>query len=145
MFVEFLKHKGRQNITPVEPKELSLKKVKEMKSGLEKKGAGFIPGKLLLALSALQAEGGDVFYEKVKLRKLKAMNLKYTFMDAMTFLVVLIPFMLISFFFTRGYAVSIQLLIYLLGFLFVYFLKSAVFDPIIYLIIQFHTYEAVAG
>ncbi|MFC2155886.1 hypothetical protein ACFLRB_05305 [Acidobacteriota bacterium] len=145
LFVEFLKNKGRQDITPVEPKEFSLKKVKKMKSGLKKEGAGFISNKLLLALTALQTGGGDDTWAKRKLRKLKTVTLKYIFIDVMVFLIILIPFALISFLFTKGLGVGIQLLIYLLGFLFVYFLNSAVFDPIVYLIIQAHAYRASRG
>ncbi len=142
MFVEFLKNKGKKVFTPVETKELSLKKVKEMKPGLKKEGAGFIPNKLLLALRALQSGGEDGSFSSGELKKLKAETLKYIFINAIIFLIVLIPFMLISFFFTRGFMAGIQLLIYLLGFSFVYFLNSAVFEPIIYLIIQARAYGA---
>ena len=142
MFVEFLGKKDRQDFSPVEAGKFLLKKVKEVKSGLKEEGAGFIPDKLLLALTALRTGGEDRSFTIGELKKLKAATLKYIFMDALIFLIVLIPFALISFFFTKGFVVSIQLLIYLLGFLFVYFLNSAVFDPILYLIIQAYAYDA---
>lgn len=62
-------------------------------------------------------------------------------MEFTFFLLLLIPFTVISYFLTASLSGSIQILIHVVGFLFVYFLHSGVFDPIFYLLVQRDVYE----
>ena len=52
------------------------------------------------------------------------------------FVVLLIPFGALSFLFTLRFEFPIQFLVFFLGFVFTYFINSAIVDPIFYLIIQ---------
>lgn len=144
MFVDFLKNKDKTDFTLTAAEDLSLKKLPETKTGLKKEGAGFISHKLLLAVAAVRLKEKEdaAPLSREKLEKLKQSVLKYNFFGVLIFFILLVPFVFISFLFTRGLAVSIQMMIYLLGVFFVYFLYSAVFDPIIYLIIQAEAYKA---
>lgn len=141
MFVDFLENQDKKDFTPAETSSLPAGKLKAVKADLKKTGVGFIPHKLLLAAAALQGKKKTAPFAAGQLEKLIHKSLKYMFYEAIVFLVVLIPFMLISFLFSRGFTASIKLLTYTLGFLFVYFLDAAIFAPIFYLIIQAEAYR----
>jgi lipopolysaccharide export LptBFGC system permease protein LptF len=139
MFIDFLEKQDKNDFTPAKTSSLPAGKLKAVKTELKKTGAGFIPSKLLLAAAALQVEKKTTPLAGKELKKLIQKSLKYMFYEAIIFLVVLIPFMLISFLFSRGFTASIKLLTYLLGFMFVYFLDTAIFAPTFNLIIQAET------
>lgn len=120
---------------------LSLKKLKDIKTELKKEGAGFVSSELLAAIAALRLAHDGASFDGETLYKLKKITFKYICIHLLIFIGVLVPFTLISFLFTRGFMPGVQLLIYLVGFLFACFLDAAVFDPVIYLIVQAETYK----
>lgn len=116
-------------------------KIKTVKENLKKGGAGFIPGKLLLAIAAIQIKNEGTITE-TKVPGSREYTVKILFFQFCAFFILLIPFGLISFFFTMGQAAGVKYLVYLLGFFFVYFLNAAILEPIACLMIQKKIYEA---
>jgi len=120
---------------PQNPGE-TLKKIKE---NLKKSGIYRIPFKLLTALAAPYINGQELFKESShpdSILRLKRYALRLTLMEALAFLLLLIPFGLISFLFTIGVESAVKVLIYVLGFFFAWFLHSAIVLPISGLILQ---------
>jgi len=121
-------------------------RIKTAKEHLKKGGVRFISKKLLLAVAAMQIKNGGVegdgFISKKRLKRSRKLVIKVLFFQLFAFFVLLVPFALISFFFTMGQAVSVKYIIYLLGFFFVYFLNAAIAEPIAGLMIQEKVYGA---
>lgn len=140
-FVDFLQEENKVVSEASAAPGLSLKTLKDIKTELKKEGSGLISKELLAAIAALRVKHEGLSFAGEKLNKLKKTTLKYICINIIFFIIVLVPFALISFLFTRGFVPGVQLLVYLVGFLFVCFLNAAVFEPVIYLIIQAETYK----
>jgi hypothetical protein len=68
---------------------------------------------------------------------------RHILLNVLVFFMLLIPFILISLLLTIGIQFHFKYLIFFLGFIFAYFLHSALFAPIISLLIQKFDYESV--
>jgi hypothetical protein len=145
LFVDFLMKEDKADLKTTDTGDLLLKKMAETKAELKQMGSRFIFKKLLLTTIASRIRNESVSFSSEKLNKLKRTTFGYILINVIIFLILLVPFTLISFLFTRGFVPSIQFLIYLVGFLFVCFLNSAVFEPILFLIIQAETYRSGSG
>ena len=132
---DFLENKEKKDFVPRAPGSLSRRQLKEIKARLKEKGVGFVPDKLLLAAAALLEKWGESFLSGEKLRTLKQAAWRYLMIEFGIFLIILVPFMLISVLFTAGFGANIRVLICVMGFLFAYFLNAVIIDPIISLLI----------
>jgi L-cystine uptake protein TcyP (sodium:dicarboxylate symporter family) len=120
---------------PQNPGE-TLKKIKE---NLKKSNIHRLSFRLLTALAALHINGQELPKESShpdSILRLKRYALRLTLMEVLAFLLLLIPFGLISFLFTIGVESAVKVLIYVLGFFFAWFLQSAIVLPISGLILQ---------
>ncbi len=125
---------------PQNPRE----KLKKIKENLKKSGINRLPFKLLIALAAPHINGPELpkkSFVPDSIHRLKRHALRLTLIEALAFLLLLIPFGLISFLFTIGMGSAIKVLIYVLGFFFALFLHSAIVLPITGLILQKRTIE----
>lgn len=144
LFIHYLENKGdlgRENLVGFLKKRSRINR-KTVKESLKSGRLEFLSDKLRLAAAAFhlgitgdQAEAVG-FPDDDRLNRLENLTLKYMLIESIIFLLLLIPFALISFLFTRGFAFRIQFLVYLLGVLFTYFLHTTIFDPLFYLILQ---------
>ncbi|MCU0286607.1 MAG: hypothetical protein MUF15_09425, partial [Acidobacteria bacterium] len=123
-----------------------LKKLfKEIKSSLKKNGIKCIPTKLVTVLAAAHiGEHGKTkdLEEKEQLsygehcQRWQRDAIRLSLLEALAFIILFIPFGLISFLFTLGMSSSIMQLIYAMGFLFAWFLHAGIITPIVGLIMQ---------
>jgi hypothetical protein len=97
--------------------------------------------KILCAISVIKRENNALSFKEIK----NSMGLiwKYLFYELFIFIVILLPFAIISFLFSSGFVIkgSVNFLIFTLCFIFVYFLETSLIKPIFYLIIQKKLYE----
>jgi hypothetical protein len=120
--------------------------VKKARGELRKAGVKVILNKLLLAVSGvrLKNEKGSVSRE-IDVNVRLSFIYKYVLLQFFIFFILMIPFGAISFFFTMGMGVTlagpVRYLIYLLGFLFVYFLNAVIVEPIVCLLVQRRVYR----
>lgn len=116
------------------------KTLKKIKKNLKKSGINYISIDLLTTFTALNIAGKKPFATESSLQEsihpLKRCTFRFIFIKGFVFLVLFIPFCLISFFFTMGMGPAIKELIYILGFFFAWFLHSAIVLPISGLILQ---------
>ena len=128
---------------PQNPRE----KLKKIRENLKKSGINRLPFKLLIALAAPHINGQEPLPKESSLlesiHQLKRHALRLTLMEALAFLLLLIPFGLISFLFTISVERAVKVLIYVVGFVFALFLHSAVVLPITGLILQKQAVEAL--
>jgi len=120
---------------PQNPRE----KLKRIKENLKKRGINRLHFKLLTALAAPYINEQELPKESSlpdSIHRLKRHALRLTLMEALAFLLLLIPFGLISFLFTISVGSAVKVLIYVLGFFFAWFLHSAIVLPISALILQ---------
>lgn len=102
-----------------------------------KNGIFPVPAKLLVALAALQAvRGGEGLPDRQGLLQARRLTVGYLLLQLGIFLLMLFPFILITFLFSSYMAGPSQLLIYILGVYFVYFINAGIIDPIVAFIIQ---------
>jgi len=118
--------------------------LKKTKQGLKDQNIKIYSRKMLYAISVIKSKNNDVlFFDEIK----KSMGLvwKYFFYEFFVFIVILIPFAIISFLFSSGFVIkgSVNFLIFTLGFIFVYFLETSLIKPIFYLIIQKKLYQRI--
>ena len=119
--------------------------LKKIKVNLKKRGIHRLPFKLLTALAAPHINGQELSKKSShpgSILRLKRYALRLTLMEVLAFLLLLIPFGLISFLFTIGVESAVKSLIYVLGFFFAWFLHSAILLPISGLILQRRIVEA---
>lgn len=110
---------------------------------LKKKGMVLYIKKVVAALSAAVARRMQVGrFIRGNHRVIRDIIIRNNLMEAVFFILLLVPFTGISFFLTAGLPGSVQILIYVVGFMFVYFLHSGVFDPVFYLLVQQKMAEA---
>ncbi|MCP4219366.1 MAG: hypothetical protein GY765_32325 [bacterium] len=124
--------------------------VMSLKREVKKEGLRHISYKLLLALTSLRIladngvgeEAGAVPVHPMPtgelLRKLNRRSMILTFLEFLSFLVFSLPFCLISYLFTLGLTIPIQVLVYLLGLMFAWFLNSVIASPFAALVVQKH-------
>ncbi|MCP5046658.1 MAG: hypothetical protein GY940_05775 [bacterium] len=139
-YVHFLAHKEsflQGGMTLLEVPRNNSQTVKQVRETAKKEGAGFLPNKLLAALTAIQI-AGEAKEEPGKrmIGTGKSIAIKYLFLQLGTTLLLWTPFALISFLSSMNFSPVMQLFIHLLGFIFVYFLNTIILDPIISLLVQ---------
>lgn len=111
-----------------------------IKSNLAGLRAWFISPLLTSAFvsSQLKLKSSDSIQEAVTAEQWKTMKrirLSFLGYELVLFLIIFLPFGLISFLYTIGISFPFQVLIYLLGFFFTYFLYSVIVQPILGLLI----------
>ena len=100
-----------------------------------------LPGKLLAALAALShTREGRALPEQWALHQAWRLCLGYLLLQWGIFLLILLPFVLITFLFSSYMTGPSQILIYVLGVYFVYFLNAGIIDPILSLLMQKRLY-----
>lgn len=116
------------------------KLLKKVRKALKAGGIERVSVKLSTVLAASHLEGFEPLpIESPRLqsiRRLRVHVLRLTFVEALAFLFLLIPFGLMSFLFTMGMENTVRELIYSLGFFFAWFLHCAIVLPITGLILQ---------
>jgi hypothetical protein len=121
--------------------------VKKAKGELKKAGVRVILNKLLLAVSGVRIknEKGSAGRE-IDVNVRLSFIYKYVLLQFVVFFILMIPFGVISFFFTMGMGVTVagpvKYLIYLLGFFFVYFLNAVIVEPVVCLLVQRKVYSS---
>ncbi|MCK4835386.1 MAG: hypothetical protein KAT17_02050 [Candidatus Aminicenantes bacterium] len=101
------------------------------------KGVRVFSKKLLWSVSTLKRTVCyDFILDKETGKKMQQITMKYFFIKVLIFLMLLIPFVMISVLFTIGLQIELKFIFVLLGFCFVYFLNAAIFEPIFYLLVQ---------
>jgi hypothetical protein len=110
--------------------------VKEVKDSLIGHGIKCIPNKLLIALTAARICDQQPTSETAQLDLWKGFSSRLSLLEIVGFVVLFIPFGLISFIFTLGMDSTITQLIYGMGFFFAWFLHASIVMPIVGLILQ---------
>ena len=116
------------------------KLLKEIKKELKKGGMARVSTKLSTVIAAAHLAGleplpiGTARFESI--RRLSGHVLRLTFIEAMAFSILLVPFGLISFVFSIGMDGTVTELICAVGFFFAWFLHCAVVLPVTSLILQ---------
>ena len=133
-----------------------LKKLfKEIKAKVKKEGIKYISPKLAIALAAvhigeqqtqpmqqaqqtqpMQPQLSVESYNAETIRRWKYDSLRLFLLEILAFLILFIPFGLISLIFTMGLDNMVKQLIYVMGFFFAWFLHSSIVTPIAGLILQ---------
>lgn len=115
--------------------------LKKTKQELKDQNIKIYSRKILCAISVIKRENNALSFKEIK----NSMGLiwKYLFYELFIFIVILLPFAIISFLFSSGFVIkgSVNFLIFTLCFIFVYFLETSLIKPIFYLIIQKKLYE----
>ena len=133
---------GSQKVSlPRNPGKLLKKIRKELKTcGMER-----VSAKLSTVLAAAHLAGFEPLPIETprlqSIRRLRVHVLRLTFIEALAFLFLLVPFGLISFLFTMGMENTVRELIYAVGFFFAWFLHCAIVLPITGLILQKKTMD----
>ncbi len=110
--------------------------LKKLKDNLKQGGIKRIPVKLSIALLAARICGQEPPSGAEQLRLWKGHSVRLSLLEALAFVVLFIPFGLISFLFTLGMDSTITQLIYGMGFFFAWFLHASIVMPIAGLILQ---------
>lgn len=110
--------------------------VKEIKGNLKQGGMKFIPVKLLIALLAARISGHEPASGGEQLRLWKGYCVRLSLVEVLAFVVLFIPFALISIVFTLGMDSTITQLIFGMGFFFAWFLHASIVMPIVGLVLQ---------
>ncbi len=117
--------------------------LKKTKQELKDQNIKIYSRKILCAISVIRRENNVFPFKEIK----NSMGLiwKYFFYELFIFIVILLPFAIISFLFSSGFVIkgSVNFLIFTLGFIFVYFLETSLIKPVFYLIIQKKLYERI--
>jgi hypothetical protein len=117
--------------------------LKKTKQELKDQNIKIYSRKILCAISVIKRENNALSFKEIK----NSMGLiwKYFFYELFIFIVILLPFAIISFIFSFGFVIKgpVNFLIFTLGFIFVYFLEASLIKPIFYLIIQKKLYERI--
>ncbi len=126
-----------------------------LKKRLKEKGVGRIAGKLACALTAFSQwgeegeEGGKeetiLGFSGSVMGQLKRVCMWLSVREFLLFLLILLPFGLVSWLFTSGLGAAVQVLVFALGGIFGWFLYTALVAPIIGLILQKKVFEAVSS
>jgi hypothetical protein len=152
-FASFLKNPARFVSIPEKEKEsIQALSPVEIRSGLKgtravfrEKGARIYSKKLLWSVASLrQSVCHDFVPDHDMGKRMKRVAWKYFIIKILFFLMLLIPFILISILFTMGLRVELKFLIVLLGFGFVYFLNAAISEPLFYLLVQQKIFNMVS-
>jgi len=115
------------------PKDLARRYV-EVKAQIKKENPGILSRRLSASLFALKLNREDVDF-KYYLSIGKPIILAFAFFQLAIILIMWIPFAGISLLFIGGLSASVQYLIFLVGFFFVYFLNAAIVAPIVALLV----------
>ena len=78
----------------------------------------------------------DFVLDQILAKRMRVITWKLFVLKALAFLVLLMPFILVSILFTLGLRSELKLVIVLLGLAFVYFLNAAIIEPVFYLSVQ---------
>lgn len=117
--------------------------LKKTKQELKDQNIKIYSRKILCAISVIKRENNALSFKEIK----NSMGLiwKYLFYELFIFIVILLPFAIISFLFSSGFVIkgSVNFLIFTLCFIFVYFLETSLIKPIFYLIIQKKLYKRI--
>lgn len=117
--------------------------LKKTKQELKDQNIKIYSRKILCAISVIKRENNALSFKEIK----NSMGLiwKYLFYELFIFIVILLPFAIISFLFSSGFVIkgSVNFLIFTLCFIFVYFLETSLIKPIFYLIIQKKLYQRI--
>ncbi|MGE5340592.1 MAG: hypothetical protein ACM3SY_03840 [Candidatus Omnitrophota bacterium] len=105
----------------------------------ELKPLAFRPRTLAMARIALKLKGKEDRPEAVRRQAAVAVHL--LFLEALVFVLLYIPFGLISFGYTVGIGGGIRFFIFLLGSFFVYFLDTAIIHPIVSVMVTTRLYR----
>lgn len=101
-----------------------------------------VPAKLQAALAAIFALSKEKEMSNgQRFAQVRRLTLGYLLLQLGIFLLILLPFILITFLFSGYMTGPSSLLIYVLGVYFVYFLNAAIIDPILSLILQKRLYS----
>lgn len=110
--------------------------VKEIKVNLKQGGIKCIPVKLSIALAAARICGQEPPSGVEQLRRWRGDSARLSLLEGLAFVVLFIPFGLVSLLFTLGMDNTITQLIYGMGFFFAWFLHASIVMPIAGLILQ---------
>jgi len=146
-FIRFLSRdkEGGSELETAGPQKVNLprkpgKLLKRIRKELKKGGMSRVSTKLATVLAAAHLAGLEplpIETARVEsIRRLSVHVLKLTFIEAMAFSILLVPFGLISIIFTIGLDSTVTELIYAVGFFFAWFLHSAIVLPVTSLILQ---------
>lgn len=114
----------------------------EVKITLKNAGFLYLPLNTLISLIALTAFKKDKsILKKGFIKKVNSISIKLIMTGYLLYILILAPFLLISFFFTIGMDVQIRLLIYLIAFIFASFIKTSALNPILFLLLQGETFK----
>ncbi|MCP5107001.1 MAG: hypothetical protein GY950_26690 [bacterium] len=117
---------------PHDPRETR----RSVRENLRKSGIWHISMKLSLAFTAADIAQFQPMPEGEAIKRLKRESMRLTFLEVVCFLVLFIPFVLISFLFTLSVSGPVKLLIFVLGFFFTWFLQAGIVLPISGLMLQ---------
>lgn len=110
--------------------------LKEIKGNLKQGGIKCIPVKLLIALLTARICGQEPVSGGEQLHLWKGYSARLSLLEMLGFVILFIPFGLISFVFTLGMDSAITQLIFGMGFFFAWFLHASIVMPIVGLILQ---------
>jgi hypothetical protein len=143
-FIRFLSRleKEGDSVVGVGPAKVNLpaslrETFKEIREKLRKIGVEHVSFRILIVVAAAYVTGGGVLPADLPaFRRLRQAAFRLYLLEVLGFLVLLAPFVLISFFLTMGMAVAVKGLVYALGFFFAWFLHAGLVRPIISLTLQ---------
>lgn len=126
------------------PVEMIKKKFQAVKSDLTPGGLPLISKPVVLLMAMIQLSVKPTSDKKVGITEPIGKHVwRHLLLNLLAFLMLLIPFFLISLLLTIGIQWQLKYLIFFMGFLFAYFLYTALFAPIISLLIQRQIYVSV--
>lgn len=121
--------------------KLPVKKIKKqfqaVKSDLKSRRLLLISNPVILLMAITQMSIKHTWDKEADIAEpIRRLGWRYLVLNLLAFLMLLIPFVLISILLTIGIQWQFKYLIFFLGFIFAYFLYSALFVPIVSLLIQ---------
>lgn len=149
-FCKYLKNSTDLNTSDVSGNEyvsdsffVDLKKIFSQRSQhLKESGFHLITRKVLLALSILSlANNKSLRLTQDVSDRLQTLIRKQVFIEVSLIGMILLPFALISLLLSIGLWSGLKCLIFVLAYIFVYYIYSSIFEPILFLFIQKKVYE----
>jgi hypothetical protein len=112
----------------------------KVRNAIKTQGIGRVSRKLMAALTAMMINR-EQFNIKEYVSHGRTVILAYFFFQLVMIMLLWIPFALVSILFIGNLSASVQYLIFLVGFFFVYFLNAAIIDPLMSLMVQKRLHE----
>ncbi|MEN8153793.1 MAG: hypothetical protein ABFR75_07195 [Acidobacteriota bacterium] len=138
-YLKFIKEKNNKHTEL--PSAKDMKQIKgDVRSKLRNSGMIFLFLNTIVSLTTLTVYKYDSFpSQRGLLNKINLISIKLFITGHLLYVILSAPFVIISFFFTMGMSFRIKSLVFIIAFIFAYFVKLSVLDPILSLIHQKET------